>query len=326
MPAKCLLTTCLFASLFLAAGCDNGEPDGVIVASGHVEATEVRVSTKIGGTLETLLVDEGDGIEAGGELARVDTVDLEIDLAAARAERSAADADLRLKRSGFRAEEIAEAEARVRQAEADSAAAEKDLQRMRGLLEAGSGTQKSLDDALARRDVAYAGLQAAREQLQKLRSGFRVEEIDAASARLAAAEARIARVEQSMRDAVISSPVSGIVTSKLVEAGELLAPGTALVVVTDLADAWLNAYVAEPDLGRIRLGQKAEVRTDDGQSRSGHISFIASQAEFTPKNVQTRDERVKLVFKIKIALDNGDGLFKPGMPAEALIEPAGSSS
>jgi HlyD family secretion protein len=93
-------------------------------------------------------------------------------------------------------------------------------------------------------------------------------------------------------------------------------------VVTDLADAWLTVYVTEPDLGRLRLGQHAEVRTDDGQTRGGTLSFIASQAEFTPKNVQTRDERVKLVYKVKVGLDNADGLFKPGMPAEARLRVA----
>jgi HlyD family secretion protein len=93
-------------------------------------------------------------------------------------------------------------------------------------------------------------------------------------------------------------------------------------LVTDLASAWLNAYVGEPDLARLGLGQEAEVVTDDGQSRKGKVSFVASRAEFTPKNVQTRDERVKLVYRIKVALDNGDGLFKPGMPATARLVPA----
>lgn len=310
----------------LATACDGDSDNGRILASGYVEATEVRVSTKIGGTLEVLNFDEGDRIEAGQEIGRIDTVDLELELDAARAERAAADADLRLRRSGYRAEDVAEAEARERQAEADLAAAERDLQRMQALLDAGSGTEKSRDDALARRDVARAVLDAARERLQKLRAGFRPEEIDAASARLAAADARIAKIRQNLRDAVVASPLSGLVTSKLVERGELLPAGAALVVVTDLADAWLNIYVSEPDLGRIRLGQQTEVRTDDGQVRTGSVSFIASQAEFTPKNVQTRDERVKLVFKVKVVLKNQDGLFKPGMPAEAVLEPAGDAS
>ncbi len=95
-------------------------------------------------------------------------------------------------------------------------------------------------------------------------------------------------------------------------------------MVTDLANAWLNVYVSETDLGRIRLDQQASVVTDDGQTRRGRVSFVAAQAEFTPKNVQTRDERVKLVYKVKVALENKDGLFKPGMPAEAHLRAAGA--
>jgi HlyD family secretion protein len=210
----------------------------------------------------------------------------------------------------------------VARAEADHLGAQKDLERMEGLLAKGSGTTKARDDARTRRDVAAATLDAARERLQRLEAGYRSEEKDAARARRDAADAKIAQLEQQLKDAVIESPVGGVVTEKLAEKGELAAVGRGIVVVTDLASAWLNAYVAEPDLGRLGIGQQAEVLTDDGQSRKGTVSFVASRAEFTPKNVQTRDERVKLVYRIKVALDNGDGLFKPGMPATARLAPA----
>jgi HlyD family secretion protein len=114
------------------------------------------------------------------------------------------------------------------------------------------------------------------------------------------------------------------VTEKIAEAGEILQPSSGLCVITNLDEAWLTVYVAEPDLARLRLGQDVEVKTDDGQTRRGKITFVASRAEFTPKNVQTKDERVKLVFKVKVGLDNKDGLFKPGMPAEARIASVGS--
>ncbi|MFQ5791556.1 MAG: HlyD family secretion protein, partial [Acidobacteriota bacterium] len=305
------------------AGC-RGERDGAVIrASGHVEATEVRISAKIGGTLEWLPMEEGDWVELGQEIARIDTVDLMLVLEAARAERDLAAADLRLRRAGYRQEEIAEATASVASAEAELEAAERDLQRFQGLLDTGSGTEKSRDDALTRRDLAARNLEASRERLHKLRAGYRKEEVEGAAARVAAAEARIAQIEQQIRDATVASPVAGVVTEKLVEQGELLPPGTALVVVTDLADAWLTAYLGERDLGRIRLGQAVEVVTDDGQTRQGRLTFIDARAEFTPKNVQTRDERVKLVYRIKISLDNADGLFKPGMPAEAVLVPQG---
>jgi HlyD family secretion protein len=196
---------------------------------------------------------------------------------------------------------------------------------MEGLLGLGSGTTKARDDARARRDAAAAALEAARERLRKLKAGSRPEEIDAARARVAAATARIAQLEQQIADATIVSPIGGVVTEKLAEAGELAARGAALVVITDLAEPWLTVYVPELDLGRLRIGQEAQVRTDDGQTRRGRVTFIASKAEFTPKNVQTRDERVKLVYKLKIGLENQDGLFKPGMPAEAKLEAAGDA-
>jgi HlyD family secretion protein len=301
------------------AACRAPDDDGSIVTSGHVEATEVRISSKIAGKLLSRAVDEGDAVEPGGEIARIDAVDLELSLASARAEQGQAEADLRLKRAGYRREDVAEAEAQVAQATADLDAASKDLARMESLLAAGSGTEKSRDDALARRDVAGARLSAAREELGKRRAGTRREEIEVAEARVAAAGARIAQLEQNIRDASIVSPSAGIVTAATAEPGELLAAGSPIVVITDLASAWLNVYVDEPSLGRIRLGQPVEVRTDGGEVREGRITFIASQAEFTPKNVQTRDERVKLVFRVKVDLANEDGLFKPGMPAEARI-------
>jgi HlyD family secretion protein len=302
--------------------CRKGDDAGLIVASGHVEATDVLVSTKVAGTLETLAVDEGTAVTAGQEIARIDTTDTELALAAARADRAQAEAELRLRRAGSRVEDVREAEAQVARAEADLAGAARDLERMEGLLATGSGTTKSRDDARTRRDLAAAGLDAARERLGRLKAGFRQEEKDAALARVQATDARIAQLEQQLKDALVASPVQGVVTEKLAEKGELAARGTGIVVVTDLPNAWLNAYVTEPDLARLRLGQEAEVVTDDGQTRKGRVSFVASRAEFTPKNVQTRDERVKLVYRIKVALENGDGLFKPGMPATARLVPA----
>jgi HlyD family secretion protein len=313
----------LLAATVLGGACRKGNDAGLVVASGHVEATEVLVSTKVSGTIESLAVDEGSVVAAGQELARIDTTDTRLALDAGRAERAQAEAELRLRLAGSRVEDVREARAQVVRAEADLDGAQKDLDRMEGLLAAGSGTTKARDDARTRRDVARAGLDAARERLQRLEAGFRREEKDGARARLEAAEARIAQLEQQLKDAVILSPVKGVVTEKLAEKGELAARGTGIVVVTDLPNAWLNAYVSEPDLARLRLGQEAEVVTDDGQTRKGRVSFVASRAEFTPKNVQTRDERVKLVYRIKVALENADGLFKPGMPAEARLRPAG---
>lgn len=307
---------CAFIAALAATCGDRGDPSR-IVASGHIEATEVRISAKVGGRILRLAVDEGDRVAEGQELAEIDTVDARLALQEAVAERARAEADLALRLAGARKEEIAEAEAEVARAAAELEGARKDLDRMQGLLDKGSGTEKARDDAFTRSQVAAKALDAARERLRRLQAGSRKEEIDAARARLGAAEARIGQMRQRIEDARVASPLSGIVTEKVSEEGELVAAGQVLLVVTDLDDPWLNVYIGEPDLGRIRIGQEAEVVTDAGQTRKGRVTFVSTTAEFTPKNVQTRDERVKLVFKVKVGLENRDGLFKPGMPAEA---------
>jgi len=307
------------------AACQASDDPNLIVASGHVEATEVLVSSKASGFLEALHVDEGDAVEPGQPLARIDTTDTQLALAVARADRRQAGAQLQLRLAGPRAEDIAEARARVAELQAALTGAERDLERMQGLLGSGSGTAKARDDAQTQRDRLSSGLVAAQLGLKRLESGSRVEEIEAARALLAATDAHIAQLESQLDDAEVASPLAGIVTDRLAEPGELIARGTGLLVITRLADAWLDAYVSGPDLARIRLGQDVEVMTDAGQTRAGRVSFISPRAEFTPKNVQTREERVKLVYRIKIELPNEDGLFKPGMPAQARLGVANES-
>jgi HlyD family secretion protein len=329
---RCAGSTAALASLAallavsLLLGCGHGNERSLLVTSGHIEATDIRVSSKVGGLLLTFPHDEGDHLKQGEVIARIDTVDVALLLAGARADREQAAADLRLRLAGSRQEDIAEAKAQVARAQAELEAAESDLSRMQRLLDAGSGTTKARDDARTRRDVASAALDAAREQWLRRQRGSRPEEIDAARARLQAADSRVAQLAQQVRDATVTSPADGVMTEKLAQVGELLSPGAGLCVLTDVGHPWLTVYVGEPDLGQIRLGQEAEVVDDSGQRRTGRITFIAQDAEFTPKNVQTREERVKLVFKVKISLDNTDGLFKPGMPAEARLRAAASAS
>jgi membrane fusion protein YbhG len=319
-----VLGAAVLGAAALVTGCGGHHDPGVIFASGHVEATDVRIATKVAGHLETFTLEEGDRITAGQTLAQVDITDITLALEQARADQSQADANLRLLLAGTRKEDIAEQEAKVTGVQADLDGAETDLKRMQSLLDRGSGTVKARDDAHTRRDMLAAQLAATKEQLARMRAGARAEEIDAARARAAAAAARVAQLEQQQKDATIVSPVAGVVTEKIAEKGELLSVGAGLCVVTNLEDAWLTVYLAETDLARVRIGQEAEVRTDDGQTRQGKVRYVASEAEFTPKNVQTRDERVKLVYKLKIGLDNHDGLFKPGMPAEARLKAAGA--
>jgi HlyD family secretion protein len=315
--ARAVITVLAVITAGSLAGCGKRGNAAEITSSGFIEATEVRISSKVGGTVALLPVQEGAVVQAGQLLASLDTTDVNLALNAARGDRDQAAADLRLREAGSRVEEIREASAQVDRAQADLDGAERDLARMQSLLDSGSGTEKSRDDARTRRDLAKAARDAAREQYLRRKNGSRPEEIAAAQARFAAVAARAAQLEQQKNDTSIESPLAGVVTERMIEAGELVSPGAGICVVTDLAHPWLTAYIGERDLGRIRLGDKAEVVTDDGQKRTGTISYISDRAEFTPRNAQTREEREKLVFKVKVTLDNGDGLFKPGMPADA---------
>ena len=136
-----------------------------------------------------------------------------------------------------------------------------------------------------------------------------------------AADAQIAVLEKSVRDANVTAPISGIVTQKLVDAGEIVARGTPLVVITDLDNAWANLFVPEPMIPRVAIGQPATIFTDAGGAGiEGKVTFISPRAEFTPRNVQTAEERSKLVYRIKVSVDNRAGILKLGMPVDAELK------
>jgi HlyD family secretion protein len=301
--------------------------------SGQVEATEVQVAPEVGGRVLDIPVAEGNRVKTGDVMARLDTRDVDLALQRAQAERAAAEAQLRLLQAGSRPEDIRQAEAQasaaasdVAAAQADLASAEKDLQRFEQLLQSNSGSQKQRDDAATRRDVARdrvasarARADAAREAVARLRAGARREEIDAARARVDAVDAQIAALQKNKADATVLAPIDGIVSERLLDPGEMAAPRGPIVVLTDLDHAWAEVFVDEPQVPRLKLGQPATVFTDAGGSIPGTISFISSKAEFTPRNVQTAEDRSKLVYRVKIAVDNREGVLKQGMPVEAEI-------
>ena len=321
----------ILACALAAAACGGGD-EGTARVSGHVEATEVQVASEVGGRLIELRVAEGDRVARGDVIARLDTSDAELQLARARAERQAADAQLRLLQAGARAEDVRQAGAQAEAAATDAAAAqaelrsaELDLERFEALLRANAGSVKQRDDARARAEVARERVRgaaervrAAQENLARLRSGARPQEIDAARARVAAVDAQIATLEKNVADAQVVSPVGGIVTLKLADQGELVPPRAPLVVVTDLDHAWANLFVPEPLIPRVAIGQEATIFTDaGGPGIPGRVTFISPTAEFTPRNVQTADERSKLVYRIKVTVDNSGGVLKQGMPVDA---------
>jgi len=322
----------LMACCAALAGCNNEASSNAARVSGHVEASEIQVSAEVAGRIVELRVEEGDRVKRGDVIARLDTRDTELQIERLRADRAGAEAQLRLLQAGSRAEDVRQAEAQVEAslsevaaARAELKSAETDLERFESLLRANAGSQKQRDDAKARVDIARERVRGAeervrggREALARLRAGARPQELDAARARVAGVDAQIAVLDENLKDAQVVSPVDGIVTSKLADEGELVAPRTPLVLVTDLDHAWANLFVPEPLMPRLKIGQAATVYTDaGGQGIPGKITFISPKAEFTPRNVQTADERSKLVYRIKVTVDNSQGVLKQGMPVDA---------
>ena len=327
------LTVVALLAATTAMRCRGRPNDQASRASGYVEATEVRVAPEVGGRILEIRVREGDRVTAGALIARLDDTETAIALRRAQAERDQAAAQLRLLQAGARSEDVRQASAQLESAQADVKAADAELQsaradlsRFEALLASNAGSRKQRDDAATRAAVSEARVNAARERaraaseaLARLKAGARAEEISAARARVAVAEAQIESLAENQKDATLTSPVSGFVTAKLADAGEVIARGTPIVTVTDLEHAWANVYVDEPLVPQLKLGQPATLVTDAGQRVQGTITFISPKAEFTPRNVQTAEERTKLVYRIKVTTDNREGTLKQGMPVEAEI-------
>ena len=266
----------------------------------------------------------------------------EAEARAARAESQLADL-----LAGARRQEIEQARAAVQNAEATRIWAERDYRRVTELFEKQLVAAQDVDRTRQAYDVAVANersarerldlvtvgprehevaaaraeVRAARERVQLLRAGPRPDAVAAARAQVAQAEAAITLARTRLAEATIASPLDGVVLRKNMEIGETVNLGVSILTLLDPRDLWLRAYVAETDIGRVRIGQAATISVDSypGRSFAGAITEIASEAEFTPKNVQTRKERVNLVFRVKIGVSNPEGVLKPGMPADAVI-------
>jgi len=347
--------------------------NGAIRVSGNIEVTDVEVSFKVPGRVETRPISEGEIVRAGDLVAKVDSSELAQDVALRKAEVRAAEATLAELLAGSRPEEIAEADAAVRKAQAwldelingsrpEDIAAQRataarakaevdrldsEYRRQKQLYEREVISTREYETAQTALEVAKAKLREDQERLNLLlegprkeqveqaraalrqaherynliKKGPRQEDIDQARARLERARQALAIAETRLSYTTVAAPLSGVVLSQNLEPGMYAAPGTPVVTVGDLVNVWLRAYINETDLGRVKVGQPVRVTTDayPGKHYEGRVSFIASQAEFTPKSVQTEKERVKLVYRVKIDIQNPQMELKPGMPADAEI-------
>lgn len=297
------------------------EDEGAIVVSGNVEVTEVNMGFKIPGRVIGLFAEEGQKVDKGEKLALLDNAELESQLTQNRAYLSETLARLEELRAGSRPQEIEQARASVRYAEAELNKARKDYDRAEILYINGAISAQQMDSAQKTYDAAVSQNQGALEAFSLVKEGPRKEVIKAAADRVGQAKAAVKTAEERLNDSVVYAPVSGVILRKNIEPGETVAAGTPVYTIGDLENPWIKVYVKEDNLGHVKIGQKAEVTTDSykGKRYEGTVTYISSEAEFTPKNVQTQEERVKLVFGIKISVKNPDDELKPGMPADVRI-------
>ncbi|MFT3830442.1 MAG: HlyD family efflux transporter periplasmic adaptor subunit [Opitutaceae bacterium] len=325
-PVRPLAATTLglLAALALASGvaCRRlPNTDTALHLSGNIEAVDAQLGFKIPGRVAARLVSEGERVTAGQLVARLDDTEQREQVALRGAELAAAEATLADLVAGSRPQEIATARAALRSAEADRDRARLELTRQQELRRRDVSAARDLESAEANHAVAAARAEQAAEALKLAEEGPRKDAVAAARARVEIARASLTLAETQLENTRLLAPFAGIVLSHNIEPGEFVSAGTPVITAADLAHVWVRAYVNQTDLGRIRHGQPAEVRTDTFPEKvyRGTVGFISAEAEFTPKTVQTEKERVKLVFRVKIDLENSADELKPGMPADATL-------
>ena len=323
IPVLVLLAVAVAAGVyFYPRMMKKPEPANQLTLSGNIEAHESLVSFKVPGRIVELPVEEGQQVEQGAQLARLEDADsrqkVRIDEANVRVRES----DLALTVAGTREQEVKAAQQSMIDAQADLDQKKLDNDRARQLFGKDEISAQDRDQAATALKRAEAIFKAAQQRYNEAVEGSRKEDIEIARANLNQANANLGLSRVNLDYAVLHAPSAGVITVRQAELGEVVAPGSPVVTLADLDHVWLRAYIAETDLGSIHWGQEATVTTDTypGKHYRGHISFISSSAEFTPKSVQTYTERVTLVYRIKIDIDNPNRELKPGMPADAHLD------
>jgi HlyD family secretion protein len=309
------------------SGCRSGPVDDRVHLNGRIEAPLVDIAPRIQGRVVEVLVREGDHVKAGDLLVRLDLA--EVALAPERDAQSvtAAEARVRDLSSGSRNAEIATAEAERADRVAALSLAQEELARQRVLREKRVGTQRDLDRAASDVERAKASVDAATQRLRLVQQGFRQWQTRQAEAELGRAQRVKAQSDIVVREAELRAPSDAVVLHRLVEPGALLGPGQSAMTLGLEARLYVRTFIPEPRLGQVRQGQAVQVQVDayPGQTFPARVTEISPNAEFTPKAVETRAERVNLVYAAKVDLDSGwKAPLVPGQPAEVILAPAAS--
>ncbi|HJU90773.1 MAG TPA: HlyD family efflux transporter periplasmic adaptor subunit [Gemmatimonadaceae bacterium] len=318
-PVVLALIAAFFAYRYIA----GRSHDNIILASGTVEATEADLGFQVPGRLEQISVREGSTTRVGDELASLERAELLAERAVAIAQVASARALLDELTAGTRREEIARARADLTVATQRRDAARRDVDRLRELAEQSLISKQSFDHQETALKVADGEVSSAAEELSLLVAGPRRERIAAQRAELAEASATVQRIDAMLSQVTIAAPFNGTVSVRHREPGEAVAAGSPVLTLRDLGDRWVRIYVPGDEVGRLALGQKATMTADGFENRSyeGVISHIASVAEFTPRNVQTTKDRVRLVYEVRVRITGDSSVdLKPGLPTDVRFD------
>ncbi len=310
----------LLLLLFLAACNGTGENE-IIEESGTIETTDVIISAQVGGVVDIVKSDEGEKVKRGDTLLIINHEALNFQLQQAEAQQKIAEAQLNMLVTGARKEDIKQTFEMLNQSKLNLSLVEADYNRMKNLYNSQSITKKQFDDAETRYEVSKSQVKAAEESYNKIKNIARPEEIEQAKANYDKAVASVGLIKKSINDCYVISPIDGVIVKKFNELGEYAAPLSSLFKVSDLTKVELVVYVSETELAKVKLGQLVDVKNDSYPDKvyKGKVTYISPESEFTPKNIQTKDERTKLVYSVKIVIPNNDYELKSGMPADAAI-------
>lgn len=298
---------------FLREAGGAAQSNSPLELNGNVDIREVDLSFRVGGRLMELSVDEGSRVRRGQVVGRLDPAPFDLAKKDALMNCRSLAEQLKLLEAGNRREVVAASLAQLQAQQAALANAERTWKRLHELVKTRSVSRQEFDNAQEALERARATVRSYAEAHAAIASGARSEEIAKARADLGRAEAGLEKAELDRKDTELVCPADGIVLTRTVEPGTMLAPGAPVLTLSLQDPVWVRAYVEEPDFGKVRGGQRVTIVTDDGRRIAGTVGFIAPKAEFTPKTVESRHLRSALVYRLRIIADSGEGLNQ-GMP------------
>lgn len=290
--------------------------DAPVTLYGNVDIRQVELGFRVPGRIAELLFDEGDTVQRGMPLSRLDERSFLDAVRGAEAEVMRRKAALSKLEAGSRAAEIGQAKARVAEARAALLRARRDLARQEQLVREGAASAVTREHAQSALEMASARLEAVSQALTLTREGARREDIAEASAALAAAEASLAAAQTALADSVLRAPADGVILSRVREVGAIVGPSDVVFALSLVEPLWVRVYIAEPLLGRIHPGMQLEVFSDTAPHKAyrGRVGFISPVAEFTPKSVETPELRTDLVYRLRVIIEDPDQRLRQNMP------------